>query len=60
MNIPNECENLWTDDLGEHVAGDYVIFKSHSVKPGVYELTVAIFLVDGFGYSLGNSSILII
>lgn len=36
-------------DLGEHIAGDYVIFKSHNVKPGVYELTVGILLVDGLG-----------
>lgn len=35
-------------DLGEHIAGDYVIFKSQNVKLGVYELTVAILLVNGF------------
>lgn len=39
-------------DLGEHIAGDFVIFKSQNVKPGVYELTVATLLLDGLGYSL--------
>lgn len=45
-------------DPGEHIAGDYVILKSQTVKPGVCELTVAALLVDGVGYRLGNSSTL--
>lgn len=47
-------------DLGEHIVGDYVILKSQNVKPGVYELTMATLLLDGLGYILENSSILII